>query len=330
MSIDFLAIGDTVVDDFIRLKDARVTCDIDDEACTISMRWGDKIPFESSTVIPGVGNSANAAVAASRLGLRTALVTNAGKDRNGAEIVKTLRKEKLSPRFIRLHAGKKTNYHYVLWFESERTILVNHERYAYALPKLPAAKTLYLSSLGEGTEAYHDAIADYAEAHPDTFVVFQPGTFQMKLGTKRLARLYARADLLVLNKEEAARILGLPEHGNDVKDLLQKTRALGPKSVVITDGRAGAYAFDGTDHLHVPMYPDPRAPFERTGAGDAFTSAVAAAVTLGLPFREALRWGPISSMLVVQDIGAQRGLPSRTKLEELLAAAPGDYRAEPF
>ena len=75
--IDFLAIGDIVVDAFIRLKDAKVHCKINSEECEICMRWGDKIPYESVEVVSGVGNSANAAVAAARLGLKT--ITRAHK-----------------------------------------------------------------------------------------------------------------------------------------------------------------------------------------------------------------------------------------------------------
>ena len=81
MQHDFVAIGDNATDEFIRLKDAEVHCDINSEHCTICMRWGDKIPFESSVLIPGVGNAANAAVAAARLGLSTAFISNIGDDR---------------------------------------------------------------------------------------------------------------------------------------------------------------------------------------------------------------------------------------------------------
>ena len=49
--IDFLAIGDVVTDAFIRIKDASVHCDINNVNCTLSMRFGDKIPFESATVV---------------------------------------------------------------------------------------------------------------------------------------------------------------------------------------------------------------------------------------------------------------------------------------
>ena len=51
--MDFLAVGDIVVDDFIRLKDASVHCNINNEDCEICMRWGDKIPYESSPVCAG-------------------------------------------------------------------------------------------------------------------------------------------------------------------------------------------------------------------------------------------------------------------------------------
>lgn len=323
--LDFLAIGDTVVDDFIRLKDATVHCDIDTEACSITMRWGDKIPFESSTILAGVGNSANAAVSAARLGLSSALMATIGDDRDGELIIEYFKKEGLDASYLTHAPGKSTNHHYVLWYESERTILVKPEPYDYTFPKeMPKVKTVYLSSLGEAGEAYYRDMATWLNANPDTFLTFQPGTFQMKMGAEALAPIYARANLLVVNKEEAERILGIlvPE---SVDELLKKLAALGPKTIIITDGRKGATAYDGTRALSVPMYPDIRAPFERTGAGDAFASTVTAALSLGKPLEEALLWGPINSMSVVQEIGAQAGLLTRERLEEYLANAPAEF-----
>ncbi len=324
-SIDFLAIGDTVVDEFITLKDAAVHCKIDSEECEICMRWGDKIPFEKAELIAGVGNAANAAVAAARLGLKTAFVANTGKDAYGKEILNVFKKEKIETKYVKLHEGIPTNHHYVLSFESERTILVKHEHYPYVLPNLPKPKTIYLSSLGDGTEEYHNAIADYVEKNSDVFFAFQPGTFQMKLGIEKLARLYKHANFIAVNKEEAERILTL-QGPQEILTLAKGLSALGPKNVIITDGVNGAYAYDGTTMHFVPMYPDPRPPFERTGAGDAFASTVAAAMTLGKTLPEALLWGPINSMSVVQDVGAQRGLLKRQALEDFLAKAPAEYK----
>lgn len=316
MKHDFIAVGDTVTDAFITLEDASVHCDIDNENCTISMRWGDKIPYKDLTVVPGVGNSANAAVAAARLGLSTGLITDIGEDVFGNEIIEVFKKEELDTRFVRVHEGIPTNYHFVLSFNAERTILVKHQKYPYAFPnKCEPPKTLYFSSVGEGTERYHDAIADYAEANPDMLFAFQPGTFQMKLGYDRLARIYKCTDLFFANKEEYQRILGPECSTSDVEHLLRAMRELGPKTPILTDGRAGAYALQNGEVTHVPMFPDPAPPKERTGAGDAFSSTTAAFVTMGLPLKDAMLRGTVNSAYVVQKIGAQAGLLTKNELD---------------
>jgi ribokinase len=328
-SVQFLAIGDPVVDDFIKLKEATVHCDVDSSNCTISMRWGDKIPFDSVVSVAGVGNSANAAVAARRLGLSAALLGIVGNDQAGKDILAVYKKEGLDRSYMSVQKGAATNHHYVLSYESERTILVRPEAYRYVFPKkMPPPKTLYLSSLSNAvTKEYYDAMADYLEAHPNVFLAFQPGTFQMEQGVAFLSRIYKRSDIFFCNKEEAARIL---EKEGTIPELMQGLAALGPKRVVITDGRNGAYGFDGASLVSVPLYPDPRDPVERTGAGDAFASSVTAALTLGKSFTEALLWGPVNSMSVVQKIGAQEGLVSRKAMEGYLASAPSSYATTPF
>lgn len=323
--VDFLAVGDTVVDDFIRLKDAAVHCRLDTSACELCLRFGDKVPFESSTVVYGVGNAANAAVSAARLGLATGFLSHVGNDDNGKRIVEKLKKEGIRTDGIQKDKNVPTNYHYVLSYESERTILVHQNEYAYEFPKhLPPPKALYFSSINEKAVAYRDDLITYLEAHPDVFFAFQPGVFEIKSGAQAFARFYARANFFVCNKEEAERILGT-EPGTASKDLLAGLAALGPNVVVVTDGRNGAYASEGGTTFSVPMYPDPREPYERTGAGDAFASTVAAAIVLGKPLAEALLWGPVNSMSVVQKVGAQEGLLKRPELEQYLADAPASY-----
>ncbi|HUQ30298.1 MAG TPA: carbohydrate kinase family protein [Candidatus Paceibacterota bacterium] len=327
--LDFVAIGDTAVDEFIRLKDAKVTCDIDSENCTISMKWGDKLPFEYSVLLPGVGNAANAAVSAARLGLHAGFVSNVGKDRYGEEILASFAREGVDASCVAVNEGMITNHHYVLWYESERTILIKHEDYPYVLPdNFVAPRWIYLSSAGAQSEAFHGALTTWLMEHPETKIAFQPGTFQISMGKEKLAPLYARTDFLAVNKEEAERILGRGKE--DIKTLLGDLAALGPKQVLITDGPKGAYAYDGTDMFMVPMYPDPKPPFERTGAGDACTSTIVVAMALGKPLQEALLWGPVNSMAVVQEIGAQKGLLTRPALEKFLTEAPETYKVSPL
>ncbi|MFA7302607.1 MAG: carbohydrate kinase family protein [Candidatus Paceibacterota bacterium] len=325
--MDFIAIGDTAVDEFIRLKDAKVTCDIDKENCSISMRWGDKIPFEFSVLLPGVGNAANAAVAAARLGLKTGFISNVGADDYGRQTLEHFAAEAIDTQHVVVNESLPTNHHYVLWYEEERTILIRHEAYQYRLPEdFVAPRWIYLSSASTESEAFHLALAEWLKAHPETKLAFQPGTFQIAMGKEVLAPLYAATEVLACNKQEAESILGVGD--TPLSTLLSQMHARGPKTVIITDGPKGAYASDGTAAFRVPMYPDPKPPYERTGAGDACTATIVAALSLGKPLREALLWGPVNSMSVVQEIGAQKGLLTRAALEKFLAEAPPEYRVE--
>ncbi|KND51084.1 MAG: ribokinase [Parcubacteria bacterium C7867-007] len=323
--IDFLAIGDIVCEPFIRLKEAETHCEKGANICTICMRWGDKIPYEYSIFMPAVGNSANAAVSAARLGLNSSLRAYVGSDRYGEECMERLTQEKVDTSYMVTESGMKTNYHYVLWYESERTILVKHEDFTYTVPELTSIpKWIYLSSLADHTLPYHMELVKLLDAHPEIKLAFQPGTFQMSLGAKALKGLYERSEYFGCNKEEAGRILGIDDL-EDIRGLLVGLAKLGPKIVVITDGTNGAYAFDGSRTMYVPMYPDTRGPFERTGAGDAFASTVVAALSLGEPLEKALLWGPINSMSVVQQVGAQAGLLTRDELLDFLKKAPSSY-----
>ncbi len=323
---DFIAVGDIVVDAFIELnKDAAdVSKDMDTGRFTLHMPFGSKLPYDSVTVVNAVGNSPNAAVAAHRLGLRSALVANLGHDRNGKDCLDALRKEGVDADFVKVHEGKKTNYHYVLRYGPERTILIEHEEYPYVLPDFGIPpKFIYFSSIGENGVQFHHDIAKYLKEHPETKLSFQPGTFQIKLGAQELADLYAVTEIFFCNKEEAQEILKTDEQS--VPALLRGIKKLGPKIPVITDGPNGAYALDGDVAWYMPMYPDPKDPVDRTGAGDSFSSTFTSALILGHDVKTALSWGPINSMSVVQYIGAQAGLLTREKIEEFLKNAPDTY-----
>ncbi len=324
--LDFVGIGDIVTDAFIRLREAKAMCDIHDENCTITMKFKQKIPYDSVTVVPAVGNSANAAVAAARLGLKSALVTDVGGDRNADEAIEALQKNGVDTGFVRKHEGQKTNYHYVLWYESDRTILIKHELFERTFPNLGTPRWMYLSSLGENSLPFHDVIADYLDAHPQISLSFQPGTFQIRFGVERLIRLYQRAAIFASNTDEVQAILKTSE--SDPKKLLLEVAALGPKIVLITDGPKGAYVYDGSSMWFMPPYPDVAPPFERTGAGDAFTSTFTAAIAMGKSVPEALSWAPINAMSVVQHIGAQEGLLTKALLEDYLTKAPEDYKPQ--
>ncbi len=330
--IDVLSIGDVVTDAFVKLLDDRALVYENDDGKWLAMPFGTKVPFDHAEVIEGVGNAANAAVSFAKLGLKSGLVSNVGSDSYGRDIINALHNKKVDSRFVHINPNKISNYHYVLWYKEERTILIKHEEYDYQWPRFrhdDVPKWVYFSSISKNSlDSYHDHVADWLDENPEVKLAFQPGTFQMEAGADRLKRIYLRTEVLIFNREEAAMVTG----GNhqDVHDLLNKMHGLGAKIAVVTDGPDGAYASDGENRYSMPLYPDPAPPVERTGAGDAFASTFVAALIKGSNIEGALQWAPINSMNVVQHMGAQEGLLDQAQLGEFLQKAPEWYKPQPF
>ncbi len=327
--LDVLSVGDVVTDAFIKLLDNEERIEHEESGLRLSIPFGTKVPFDHSEVVPAVGNASNASVAFAKLGFNSGLVSNIGSDDGGREILRSLHLSQVDNRFVHINHGMKSNYHYVLWYKEERTILIKHEEYPYHWPRfrvIDIPKWAYFSSVSEHALVYHDLIAEWLDHHPAVKLAFQPGTFQIQTGAHRLKKVYERADILAVNREEATSISG--GHHSDIHDLLNKLHALGPKIVVISDGHAGAYASDGLSVYKMPIYPDPKPPYERTGAGDAFTSTFVAAIMKGADIAGALLWGPINAMSVVQKVGAQAGLLSEAEINHYLRAAPPSYHPE--
>ena len=321
--IDFLAIGDIATEPFIKIIDAEANCDLQGEHCKICFRFGEKIPYESAEICYAVGNSPNVAVGVSKLGINSSLISYIGDDSVGKQNLESLMKDGVNVDHMKIVPGMESNYHFVLWYQTERTILVKHTEFPYSFGEdTPPAKWVYLSSLASNSTEYHKEIVEYIKKYPDTKLAFQPGTFQIKLGVEALKEIYENTEILFCNISEAKRILNIED--SDKVILMTKLRELGPKNIVMTDGLNGAYLDDGLNIWFIPVYTTEAV--ESTGAGDAFASAMIGALILGKDIKEAFTWGPINAMSVVSKVGAQKGLLSREKLEEYLINAPENYK----
>ncbi len=334
-SLDILAIGDIANDVFITLDTAYGSIEKKGDAPVLVLPYGTKIPFTKATKVSGVGNSPNAAVSATKLGLSVSLLSHIGNDKEGEETTRALMKHYVGLTGINISLNKKTNVHYVLHFKDDRTILVNHEHYNYdfkreiiALGGVP--EFIYLSSIGSGTEQYHTDIIDYVKNN-EVQLVFQPGTFQISKGYAGFHEIYESSLLVIVNVEEAELLLNSTKWKKanyNKKSLAKLLHNFGQKLTIVTDGPNGCYLFDGNYSYFLPIYPDPKPPVERTGAGDAFASTVTAFLQKGMSIQEAILRGPVNSMNVVQYIGAQEGLLTIEQINEHLKYAPKHYRLE--
>ncbi len=128
--------------------------------------------------------------------------------------------------------------------------------------------------------------------------------------------LYELLDLLVVNHLEAQQLAGLP--GAEPAALLDALLARVP-AVVVTRGAHGAWlGRRGGAALHVP------APVigavDTTGAGDAFTGALAVAWGEGRDLAEAVRWASAAGACAARSLGASSALPQRHAIDELYSA----------
>lgn len=325
--IDVLCVGDVVTDAFIKLLPTEAEVEQDQKKHPLlCMTFGTKIPFKEAVVVNGVGNSPNAAVCFAKLGLHSSLYANIGDDQVGEDMLMSLRAHKVSTEFVKTHRRMASNYHYVLWYGADRTILIKHEPYDYKWPAIGEARKprwIYLSSIGEKARHIHQDITEYLTDNPSVKLAFQPGTFQIREGVQKLIRLYERTELFAVNLEEAQIITG--NNTREVPVLIRALHNYGPKIVVVTDGPNGSFASDGSTIWSMRNYPDPKPPYDRTGCGDAYTSTFVGALASGEDIQTALQWAPINPMSVAQQTGAQAGLLSKQNLLKLLSKAPKDY-----
>lgn len=326
-SLDFLAIGDLSVDAFIKLKEAKVHCNLKNEDCELCVKFASKIPFESVTEIFATGNSSNASISASRLGIESGLIANIGRDENGNKSLEVLKKEGVHTEFVNSNPEITTNYHYILWYESERTILVHHREHSCSLPKISEnPKWVYLSSVGTNSYEYHQEILNFLNGNKEIKLAFQPGTFQISLGVEKMKGFYEICEVCVVNLTEAQTILGLNEE-RDIKKLLSGIKGLGPKIAIITDSENGAYLLgkEKSEVYHLPVYGHKKS-FEKTGCGDAFASTFVSGLILGKNELESFVMAGVNAFSVSQSIGPHQGLLGIDQINDYLSKSPDDYK----
>ncbi len=133
------------------------------------------------------------------------------------------------------------------------------------------------------------------------------------------AEAWSIIDVLTPNRTEAAILLGLdPATEASSGMLAQDFRGHGVGTVVITLGGEGALVTDDDGARWVSAIPAP-AVVDTTGAGDAFTAALAVALAEGQPTDEGVRFAAAAGAHAVSAAEVIPALPRRSDLERLLS-----------
>lgn len=311
---DIITIGDSTVDNFIIIDEheAKLQCDLKSDNCQLCFNYADKIPIKNTGHSIG-GNAANVAVGCKKLGLNSAIVTELGDDVNGIIIKTELEKTGVNTKFVKVLPGKDSRYSVVLNYKSERTVLSHYVKRSYSLPKLPRTKYLYYSSLYGQFGKVQKGILDHLKKHPETKLIVNPGSHQIKNGLNELKKILPYTNLLFVNKEEATKLVGKKP---DIKSLIRALHNKQIKNVVITDSTNGAYASDGQAMYHMEIYPIKAT--GKTGAGDAFASGFVSALLYKKTLKEAVIWGTANAGGVIGQIGSQKGLLTKNGINKLI------------
>ena len=281
--------------------------------------WGQTVLGSEYRLGPG-GKGSNQAVAAARLGGRVAFITKVGRDPFGDLARSTWRAEGIDVEFC---------------FETPdvasgaAAIVVHPVTGENAIVAVPGASALLAtddvdraaSRIAESSVFVTQLELPLGVAEHGLRLAHQSGVPTILNAAPALQlppHVYGYCDYITPNESEAAALTGQPVSGPaDAVRAADVLLARGCRNVVITLGKQGALAKNAAVTVHVPAF-DAGPVVETTGAGDAFTGALAIALADGLDLEAATRFGCAAAGISVTRHGTARSMPTRSEVEALL------------
>ena len=286
--------------------------------------FSERLPADGETVVgdrfvtyPG-GKGANQAVAAARMGARSAMVGRVGDDTFGPQLTDLLQSAGVETGAVGVSAGSNSGIAVISVGERGQNRIVQvlgandtcgDAEYDAVAALLPQASALLLQ-----LEVSIDLSIKVAEAaySRGVHVVLDPGPVRPVP-----EEFYRSVSIITPNETEAEALVGYPvTDGQTAARAAGELLARGVGAVVIKLGAQGAYWSDGQAGGLVPPFAVPAV--DTVAAGDAFNGALAVALSEGHPLDSAIRWGCAAGALSVTRVGAQDSMPERDAVLALL------------
>ncbi|MFJ4812151.1 ribokinase [Streptomyces longwoodensis] len=275
---------------------------------------GETVLGSDLAVHPG-GKGANQAVAAARLGARTALLARVGDDAYGRLLLESQRAAGVDTVGV-LVGGAPTGVALITVDPSgDNSIVVSPGANARLTPRdVRAATSLFHASrvVSAQLEIPVETVEEVVRIlPPDTRFVLNPSP-PRPLDTEVLAA----CDPLIVNEHEAKVLLGEAyEVASGPEDWARLLLAKGPRSVVVTLGAGGALVASSEGVVRVEAVAVDAV--DTTGAGDSFTAALAWRLGAGASLAEAAAWAARVGAVAVTRRGAQESFPTADEVEAL-------------
>ena len=320
-----LAIGGITEDIMFHTGDLKIiSSSLMNKKTLFAFEMGDKILNDEKVLYTFGGGGANIAVSLSRLGIKTALLGAIGSDSSGERARDYFKKEKIDVSGLQVIKDYWTGLSFIVTAgkQSDHVSFLHraaNERLALT-PKMLnkySADCIYLTSLsGEGATKTLATVFKFLKKNQ--IIVWNPGNAQLRLPFAKLKPFLKRTNLLILNRNEALKLL--TSAGKSVKDsslqaITLGLQELGPDTVAVTDSEKGAGYVDKSGEYYFSKAMG-RKVVNTVGAGDAFGSSLLGGLILFKDPEKALKLGLLRSGLVVEHIGAHTGLLTMAQLKK--------------
>jgi len=278
---------------------------------------GETLTGHSFSTVPG-GKGANQAVACARLGARTEMIGRVGDDVFGESLRTHLSQEGVIVEGVGIARGAPSGVAVIAVSQSgENEIIVipgangmvGEVDLDYLRGHIASVKVLLLQ-----LEVPMSAVVEAARlghTHGLT-VILDPAPAQTLP-----EELYRQVDILTPNTSEAGSLVGFPADTIEgAEQAAQELRRRGTPRVIIKMGGKGAFSYtDAGSAVFSPYLVDV---VDTVAAGDAFNGALAAALSEGRSYDQAVQWGMAAGALAVTKRGAQEAMPYRAEVLSLI------------
>ncbi len=264
----------------------------------------------------GGGKGANQAVAAARAGARVAMLSGVGSDEFGRQRLLDLEAELVTTATVLVTDSSSSGVALITVEES------GQNRIAYvpgagwdvtprdALTALDAWNPDFVLST---LELRHDTLVTlYRAARERDVTIICNGTPEPAEGRD----LVSMSNVLIVNEQEALELAQREDEG-DWAQVAETLSVLGPSTVILTLGKAGALVWHHGDVTVVTTIEVEVV--DTTGAGDAFCGALTAFLAAGKSIDESAAMAAIAGTLAVTRAGAQPSIATLAEIEAVCA-----------
>jgi 5-dehydro-2-deoxygluconokinase len=277
------------------------------------------------------GSPTNVAVAAARLGRKSAIISRTGPDPFGEFIHDALRKYEVDDRYVTACPGFQTPVTFCEIFPPDHFPI-----YFYRQPKAPdleifaaeldleaikSAKLFWATVSGLSVEPSRSATLAALRArqhqHPTVLDLDYRPTFWDSLTSARDMTQTAlpNATIAIGNLDEVEMAVDSRDPDVAADRLLE----LGIHTAVVKLGPRGVLAKTRDERVEVP--PHPIAVVNGLGAGDAFGGAFCHGVLAGWPLEETIRFANVAGAIVASRLACSDAMPTSHEIEDLVEGA---------